>query len=377
MGFIHVFGAEITESWLGGQLHLYLKRLDIFLEKLIKAGASLIFVCDGKLPSDRMELWCKRRDREHMESMKVMKGDGNNYKRYRVGCKSVVKSYLKLIEEKNYGQIMISTELDCDAVVAKYAHQHNALAIVASDSDFFIFDGSSQFWLTDEFDTENMSVRSYDRNKIRTSLGLTADQMKYFATIVGNDHSKVLYSHKNCRNYNDFMNIAKFCCSLSPESVDNLYDVVATRIKYGEKTNIRVKQITAEDLVTVQRAINSYDIDFELPEEEPNAVLKLCKTNVLMYAFYMGGNFQYEVNYIDVNSGENNNNNGQPFIETLLDVFKKLGGILLCDRREMRLNIVTKYRHESRYGLKVHEPIYPEGIKLCFTFLFSFPHFLI
>lgn len=359
MGFIHVFRENDRESWLGGRLHLYLQRLGMFLEKLTKAGASLIFVCDGQLQSDRMDVWCCRRNKEYEVSLKIMRGDSNGQDcRLRIGSKSVVKSYMKLIEEKNYGNFVYSTKFDCDAVVAKYAHKHNALAIVASDSDFVIFRGSSQFWLIDEFDTENMSVRSYDRNKIRKFLGLTVDQMKILATIGGNDHSSKAIS-PHLRKYNDFWKIADFCRSLSPELNGNLYQAVARRI-----TNNPF--VTKKDLEMVERAINSYDIDFELPEE-PNAITKLCTSNVLMSAFYMGGNFQYNVNFIDLNSRENNNN-GQPFIETLMEVFRKLGGILLCDRREMRLNIVTKYKSNSSYKLKIHEPIYPEGMKLSFFF---------
>lgn len=360
MGFIHVFGKDGTESWLGGRLHLYLQRLEIFLEKLTGAGASLIFVCDGQLRSDKKDEWCSRRNEQYDASLRIMNGNSNQGDhRLQIGCKSVVKSYLKLIEEKNFGKIIISTEFDCDAVLAKYAHQHKALAIVASDSDFFIFEGSSQFWLTDKFDTENMSVRSYDRNKIRKFLGLTVDQMKILATIAGNDHSKVISRYS--RKFNNFQEIANFCRSLSPESNDNLYHAVAIRIKNHP-------WVTKDDLQIVERAIKSYEIDFELPEE-PTAITKLITSNVLMYAFYMGGSFQYDVNFMDFNSRENNNN-GQPFIDSLLEVFRKLGGILLCNRREKHLNIVTKYNSDSSYELQMNEPIYPEGIELCFFFLF-------
>lgn len=364
MGFIHVFGKDGTESWMGGRLHLYLQRLEIFLEKLTKAGASLIFVCDGQLRSDRKDVWCGRRNEEYNASLRIMMGDSyEKDHRLQIGCKSVVKSYLKLIKEKNFGEIIISTEFDCDAVLAKYAHQHKALAIVASDSDFLIFEGSSQFWLTDRFDTENMSVRSYDRNKLRNFFGLTVDQMKILATIAGNDHSEVISRYS--RKFNNFQEIANFCRSLSPESNDNLYHAVARRIKNHQS-------VTKDDLQIVERSIKSYEIDFELPAE-PTAITKLVTSNVLMYAFYMGGNFQYDVNFIDFNLRENNNN-GQPFIDSLLEVFKKLGGILLCNKREKHLNIVTKYERHSSYKLQIHEPIYPEGMELCFFFNFSIGH---
>lgn len=64
MGFIHNFGKNVNELNMDGRQHIYLPKFELFLIELRESGATLAFFCDGKLQSDRNNVWCKRCDAE-------------------------------------------------------------------------------------------------------------------------------------------------------------------------------------------------------------------------------------------------------------------------------------------------------------------------
>lgn len=347
MGFIHSFNEGKIEAQLGGRASVHLKQFKQFLDKLQKAGASLVFFCDGQLHSNKVDEWCRRRNREFTDSFNIMENDIKP----RTTCKAIVKSCLKLIEDNNYGKIIISTDVDCDAAIAQYANEHNAFAIFASDSDYLIFEGAFQFWYTTKLDWKRMRVGQFNRSKLREELQLNFEQMKIFATIAGNDFTNNIRG----KSHQTFIQDAKFCRSLKCETDAELHKAIAKYIKINRK-------IYGSDLEAIENSIKSYQIDFELPNQT-DQIIKHCMSNVLMYAFYTNQNFQYDVNFLDFK--QRIISSDRLFIDILLKVFRKLGGILLFNkenRSDASLKIVTKYNLNEEYMLKKHTPIYPDGM---------------
>lgn len=121
MGFVHNFGKTKTELHLGGRQHIYLRDFELFLIELRKLGARVAFFCDGQLQSDKNDEWCRRRDTEFQDTFKMINPnlDHDDQCKRRIGCKTIAKSLLKLVEDKRYGKVMISTQVDCDAAIAK------------------------------------------------------------------------------------------------------------------------------------------------------------------------------------------------------------------------------------------------------------------
>lgn len=175
MGFVHKFGKSTFELTLGGRHHLYLQEFESFVMNLCNAGATLAFFCDGQLQSYRSDEWCHRRDTEFTAAYAIINQDkcDNRPSNRRFGCKTIVKSLLKMVEDKQYGEIVISTQVDCDAAIAKYAVSNDALAVVASDSDFVIFEGNFQWWEADSIHFQRMQANRFERNAIRKQFGLT------------------------------------------------------------------------------------------------------------------------------------------------------------------------------------------------------------
>lgn len=175
MGFVHNFGRTDIELLLGGRHHLYLLDFENFLIKLLAAGARLAFFCDGQLQSDKNDEWCRRRDTDFISSYATINENeyDNQRPNKRFGCKSIVKSLLKIIEDKKYGEVIISTEVDCDKAIAKYAVTNDALAVVANDSDFVIFQGRYNWYEATSMNLHQMRAKCFERNSIRKYFELT------------------------------------------------------------------------------------------------------------------------------------------------------------------------------------------------------------
>lgn len=171
--------------------------------------------------------------------------------------------------------------------------------------------------------------------------------MKYFATIAGNDYTKNIMKKSF-----DFHEIANFCRSIHPSVF--VYKIIA-----------KFMEIDQSQLDAIATSIRSYSIHFFVnPIESP--MMEYCSCNVLLFAFYTENIFQYEVNFLDFKQRSNNNRNNNShttIFDTLVEVLRKLGGILLKGRahRKPMLKIVTKYSFREKYTLKEHTPIYPSG----------------
>lgn len=366
MGFVHNFGETKEELNLGGRQNQYMRQFEDFLIKLKEAGASLAFFCDGQLQPDKNYEWCRRRDDEYKHALNIIDENinNNNEIKKRFGCKTIVKSFLKLVEDKNYGIVHISTDIECDTAIAKYAHKNNAMAIIASDSDFLIYEGGYNWWDANTINYKKMTAYSFDRKKFRDEIQLTDVQLKYFATIVGND-----YTNKIAQR-NDFQVTTRFCQGLKESSDYSVYYEIA---KYmTPRYNAYNTQNPRKNIDLIIKSIKSYDVNYDEDPVSRSQFDEYSVSNVLMYAFLNEKVFQYEANFLDYKERCNNNNNNTngtdnnyaSFMDRLIDVFCKLGGILIkgsnYSNRNLKLKIVTKYSLYEKYTLKEHTPIYPK-----------------
>lgn len=125
----------------------------------------------------------------------------------------------------------------------------------------------------------------------------------------------------------------------------------------------------------IEKSIQSYNINFDV-ESAADRMSEYCASNVLIYAFKNGAIFQYDVNFLDF---QQRNETNSSLLDSLLDVFRQLGGILLkCDAdRNPLLNIVTKYSLNGDYMPKQHQPIYPQGLSKYFSYFRNLKDFIL
>lgn len=203
---------------------------------------------------------------------------------------------------------------------------------------------------------QQMTAKCYERNRLRNMLYLRSENMKYLATIAGNDHTGHLVA-KRC----DFHEVADFCRSINSSETD---PKAMRSIYWKIEKYMMGNAIKRIEIDSIAKSIQFYDINYEI-DKCTDALNDYCAKNVLMFAFLHQQVFQYEVNFLDFKqrNKHNKNKNVQLFSDTLLEVFRKLGGILLngTSHTDPMLKIVTKYSLYEMYTLRVHTPIYPEG----------------
>lgn len=363
MGFIHVLCTNDIENLLCGRHNIYLQTVTAFFDVLKENGAKMVFICDGKIYSNKLDEWSKRRSKEYGQSVAVMQNlmeDAfmlrGSARPPKIGIKYVAKSFLKVVE--NYGEVVTATEADCDMLVVSYACDNDVLAVIGSDSDYLVYEGNWQFWHTDFFNIEKLMAMKFDRELLRSTLNLSSDQMKIFATILGNDYTKSLRRKPIGAHLPDrkaYINyVSQFCETLQLPFTRTLYADIKNRFFEGD---------TEEVVRAIDMSIESYSVshfcDLIRDEFESYTV-----GNVLMTAILNESIFQYEANYIDFKERLNNNNSdGKHFMDDIVNVFRKLGGILLKDKMsaEPTLKIFTKFTQNTPYELKEFTPIYPKG----------------
>lgn len=355
MGFVHLFGTDSDEVILGGRHNVYLRTVTDFFTTLVENGAKLVFFCDGQVRSEKMNEWCNRRNEEYQRSIYTLHAIDNGIhqmsdKRCGRGCKNIVNCLLKTVEQ--FGEIITTSSTDCDAAIANYAVANNALAVIANDSDFLIYDGNWQFWDGNCFNLNRLTTKCFKRNILRRHLNLTSDEMKLFATMSGNDYTKHILRN-DYPNKTDFRKIANLCQSLRLTFDMKFYRLVTSQL--CEPTNDAIE--------IVKNSIESYRIDVTAPIGN-NKLEKYTLRNVLMDAILKENIFQYSVNFLEFQPNGNNNSDGT-FFEKLLKTFRKLSGTLLKDKIGAKpiFKILTKYSAETPYQLLHEIPIFPKCMR--------------
>lgn len=362
MGFIHSFGSNFTELLCGGRHNLYLEKMNTFLKCLVEHGAKLVFFCDGQLRTVKIDEWSRRRNSEYDEYLHTLDRidqqcltanlcDTNDSRNQT--CKTSVGSLIRMARE--YGEVIVTTDFDCDAAVAQYAVQNNALAVLANDSDNLIYEGKWQYWDV-IVDFDQMQTYRYGRNHLVNYLKLTRNEMKMFATLVGNDYMRDMRFRKRFRRdkRSRYHDIADYVRSLNIHK-DILNDQFYQRICIDLFGNI--------DMVgNMRNSIESYNIHFEIPINKHKLDIYVAE-NVAMNAMLNDGILQYDVNLIDFRQSNNNNeiSTDRSFTEAIIPVLKRLAGILLQHKidAELKFKLVIKLSINYEYGLQYISPKYP------------------
>lgn len=365
MGFIHSLGGCDVELLCGGRHNVYLQNVRTLFKTLTEHGAELIFICDGQLRTDNLSKWIYRRRREYDECLRIYDAIDNGqyvdtgFNGNARCCKSVVNSILFYANE--FGEIVISTKRDCDAVIAKYAYEKNALAVIATDTDFLIFPGQWNYWHALNFDYERLTIKQFNRNGLMKYLHLPREAMPFFATIVGNDFKqeiRILKQFGGPKNER-FLKIADYVRDISRrkyESDVEFYRALAISLFDSKLSGLILK----DKMEQLKFSVESYKIDFEADCERKSVVRKYAEANVFMNAVMSEGMFQYDMNFVDLRN-VNNNNANVSFPEILLTVFQKLSGIILYDFPTQKWTIITKPAIDLPYKERTVNSILPTG----------------
>lgn len=366
MGFIHSLGGNQIELLCGGRHNIYLKKVRKFFESLTNHGAELIFICDGHVSSDNLSKWIGRRRKEYVDCLNTFDNIENGHKStsftsYGRCCKSVTHSIRLCAAE--FGKVIICNGYNCDAMIAKYAIEHKALAVVATDTDFLIYAGNWRYWQAMSISFEDLTIIQFNRNALLKHLNLSREQMPLFATIVGNDYKEDLRYQKQFggSKRERFSKIAGYVrdIQVNGKKCDSSFYEKLYSDLFGGKLNTVVAKDKIEKLTS---SIDSYNVHFEILQDEiESPVRKYAEENVFINSVLSDGIFQYEVNFIDLRDAFNNNVSVS-FMDAILIAYRKLSGIILFDFPDRKFSMLTKRAWREPYQLKQEKPIWPTGI---------------
>lgn len=331
-----------TVGMLGGQHQISLEIIKNILKTLIAEGADLVFFSDGQIQISKIKEWCHRRGQKYEKRNESMI-KGSAHKREQFKCIAFFESVIKMIKSKKFGEVNVSTEVECDRAIVKYAldNKDEVLAIVSNDTDMLIFEGDFQLWNIDSKITRFKAQR-LDRDELLHQLKLSQKQMKFFATIKGNDFTKrygaLLYEHAT-----DVASIVRENFTSDFEYNHSLYEKVA---KVMFKENII---ITDEHLESIEESLKFYKLDFELEDFDQKVnLLKLCLEN--------GFALQYDVEFMDFKLRCN-----EKYISIILQTLKRACGTLQREQPHNKhlneIKVVTKTDKNKNYETLRMAPI--------------------
>lgn len=279
-----------ADAICGGRHQNVMKFWTDMLEEFRRLGCLLVFFSDLNIQKGKIEEWMNRRQQDakiydnlyrSIESGKTLQqfqSDGQD--------KKALNStfYGLTVIANKYGEFRYATESECDVEIVRYANENNALAIISSDTDFLIYEGSWRCWQSGDLELSPLRTIEFDRKEFLSLHNLNRRQASLFATLLGNDFTKCYFeSHLNGffksmgDMYSKFHNVANFvhkfnCDNLSGDDIKR----IAERV---------FKNSSNEMMSLIRKSIDSYKTDQSLIATDDSIEENLLKTS--MYRPYM------------------------------------------------------------------------------------------
>lgn len=193
-----------NDNVFGGRPLLCKESLEQFLTELKKCGAELVFFFDGSwsdqvnIEREAIEINKKYKMRQGLLRLIKSKEKGSNRLdniqdenksginfAYNRNLISVVKGVCE-----KFGKVSICEMYECDREIVSFTIANPfVLGIFSDDSDYFIFPRNLRYFSTSSivFNNETLTIKEYQRQKLRTELQLNDLQLIMFATLCGND----------------------------------------------------------------------------------------------------------------------------------------------------------------------------------------------
>lgn len=324
------------------------------------AGAELAFFVDGPHQTEKDEVWFRRQDELYANELHIFDGISKglhissiaeSVQNLRIGSVAVLNPLQELC--KRFGYFHVSIQSECDLELAQYANEHKAMAILAQDSDFLIFNGSWQYWSANNLDWTTMKTICYSRHNLCKELRLGQEQMSLFATLSGNDiitADRLSKFHRSFKDYyaKKFYNIAEYVRTVpvppNQLTIQN-YRVIAYDC-FGVKRDADVKSL--------QTSIQSYDIYRKLPNDD---IAELGYGVNGVYIWMKGIPYAILVRYIDMRDEEFSR-----LADLLIPWLQRQAGIVVkhMRARNTKCYAIIKLSHEDHYEKIELRPRYPE-----------------
>lgn len=136
MSLICLMQKDKKENLCGNRYWLITEPLKQFFRMLCESGAELIFFKDGPPQIGKMELWNKRQYRRYQDIVQLYECLNKEWSLDDIINKTEFGEICPVVEKlvqtcEKYGTLHVSVDRECDLESARYATEHNAIAIIS------------------------------------------------------------------------------------------------------------------------------------------------------------------------------------------------------------------------------------------------------
>ncbi|KXJ76590.1 hypothetical protein RP20_CCG009346 [Aedes albopictus] len=337
--------------YFGGRFNLAYVAIDEFFGKLKGLGAQLVFFYDGPVQDEKSENWCKRQDERYTRRLDMLDAieSGTSVdvlmKKYEIPHNTLYP--LKYIA-RQYGEFRLAISRECDQELAAFATRANALAIIADDSDFLIYEGSWKYWSCRELELSTLSTMELSRVALAKFLCLSSEQMPLFATLGGNDvmpYEVVRALHNLLGHSRDkFPNIARYIRELpkKPLAEKDIINILR-RTTDGEP-------VTKDLVQRFQQSLDVYSVNIHPqnvnPTNDPTIKVLLEQDTPFLYQIWQGTPLDVSIGTVDMRR----NDIGHHYSTLQVSLIQRMAAIILFHRKPQRPNhcpVIIKMSHQS------------------------------
>ncbi|KXJ70834.1 hypothetical protein RP20_CCG022337, partial [Aedes albopictus] len=324
-----------------------------FCDRMIEAGARLVFFIDGKLQEGKYSHWIVRQEQAYRDyCLRKVETIPNDYRikfEKSIGGNVVKHAFTSALvtAARTKGELITSYDVECDqAAVASYAKKHDALAIITGDSDFLIFEGNFRIWSSNDLNPQRMSTKEWNRERLRKTFNLEWNQMPFFAAIAGNDLFKCRPRHMHNLNH-----------------VGQLVQRLNLRRGYTKITTDLFKQIFGqkdiENKYGFEKAVEFYDTDYTV--SKPIVPSEMCHYPNYALSIIRGVPGSIRLPCLDLREAD--------YSQIALQVYRRQVGVLFYHRTVVPEQAVTspvfvKLNHNDTYNIIETTPITPVKYRL-------------
>lgn len=348
----------------GGRHHQYFSMFDQLFSKIKSCDVKMVFFCDSNVHNQKIEQWLRRRNDDYARTIALYDQIGDGISVADILGKQddnaiTLTTVMNAVstEALKYGEYIYVTQHECDLELAKYARDHNAIAVVSNDSDFHIFEGNWKYWSCKDIDLDTLDTIEYNRQALCDYLSLSYQQLPLWATLMGNDHTGT-YSWE-LRNFHTrlgqikckFLNVARYVRAFRdlPFQFNQCTIDKIARDVFDRRINGQKRQ-------SILDSIKSYDLDFIIPEITDPLLRQAVKhssiysklTSDIHKLTLSKCNFRYS----DI---------GKPYTDVMAAIERRAFGVIWRERKKPQatFQLLAKWAHTENYCVRETLPLYP------------------
>lgn len=361
-GILYLTEKHRDDLVCGGRSHRNYELYDRFYNDLTSIGAKVVTFADLNVQEVRSRQWLERRDNEYQDVCEIFDGIARGQSVAQILSAQTQSRALTSARHavyqnaKKYGELYFCVVHEADAELAKYARDHNALAVIGKDSDFLIFEGKWEYWSSNDIDLDALTTRKFDRKELRKHLNLSQKQMPLFACLMSNDHTKYLngqlqaFHRKLGHLYAKWLNVAAFIRQL---------DVSTSGLTEHGAAKISKRVFGACDSTEAHRmiwnGIQSYNLNFTV-HRETDPILQKVMLRPPLYKMLTSPILTLTIAMYDMRV----KNMGKSYTDITAELARKCVGVLFHARNpNYTFKLFAKWSHAKKWSSQTVAPIFP------------------